>query len=237
MKKNNTKKFDIINVVGMAYRKTWEERTYLLRMAVIPFLVKLACFTVLATYFEDQSLYVTGIVLLPSFIVEGWFLAHWARTIMTGGAHRWPFRFSGDDNKDRAELLSRGRGIMAGMVAFALINFLIVGYTATLFSGMPNIIAEDFDPQNPGSRVAIVGIIFMVTAYLLFRFMWVHIPLSLNISLDKIFETLKQSDLTFPMVAIWMICVIPAFLLIQMFGELLVGVSGEATPITQTLFG
>ena len=229
------KNFDIINVVGMAYRKTWEERAYLLRMAAIPFLVKLACFTILASYFEGESLFMTAVVLLPSFIVEGWFLAHWARTIMTGGVHRWPFRVSGNEIKDRMELLSRGRGIMAGMVAFALINFMIIGYMAGLFSGMPDI-SEGFDPQNPDPRVAVVGVVFMVTSMLLFRFIWVHIPLSINVPIEKIFQILQPMKLTFRMVAVWMICVIPAFLLIQMLGEVLVGASGEATPITQTGF-
>ncbi len=227
------KNFDIINVVGMAYRRTWEERHYLLKMAAIPFMVKLACFTLLASAFDGESLFITAIVLLPSFIVEGWFLAHWARTIMTGGAHRWPFRCSGNDDKDRAEMLSRGRGIMAGMVAFALINFLIVGYMAGLFSGMPDI-EGGFDPENPDPRIAVVGVVFMITSLLLFRFLWVHIPLSINVPIDRIFKVLQPINLTFRMIGVWMICTIPAFLLIQLLGDVLVGGSGQGTPITQT---
>jgi len=225
--------FDTINVVGMAYRKTWEERSYWLRMAMIPFFIKLACVTILATYFEDASLWVTGIVLLPAFLTEGWMLSHWARTIMTDGVHRWPFRFSGNEEKDIAELSSRGRAIMAGTVSFALINFLIAGYAAALFSGID---LSEFDPQNPDSRVGMIGMIFIVTSILLFRFIWVYIPLSMNVSLDKIIKTLQPMALNFRLFGVWLICAVPAVLMIKITGEMLLGISGESDAVAKTGF-
>lgn len=216
--------FDIINVVGLAYKKTWAERGYLFKMAMLPFLVKLACFTVLASFAQDKSLWFSGIILLPAFFLEGWLLTHWARTIMTGGAHRWPFRISSNESKDSAELSSRGRGIMGGTVAYALINFLMAGYYALLIPYFP----EDMDPQNADPRIAVVGLVMMVTAVTLFRFLWVYIPLSVNVSLEHILEKLKPLNLTFKMLGVWLICVVPAILVLQIFGEGMISVSGEA---------
>ena len=216
--------FDIINVVGIAYRKTWAERSYLLKMAMLPFLVKLACFTVIATYLEDKSLWLSGVVLLPAFFFEGWLLTHWARTIMTGGAHRWPFRASGDEGKDLAEISSRSRGIMGGTVAYVLINFLMSGYYAFLIPYFP----ADMDPQHADIRIAIVALVMMVTAVALFRFLWVYIPLSVNVPLDYVLEKLKPTGLTFKMLGVWLICVVPAILLLQIFGEGLMSTFGQA---------
>ena len=118
---------DIITSVGLAYRTIWTQRAYLARMAMIPFIIKLACYTILATYFDGASMWATAIILLPAFFVEGWLVTHWARTIMTGGVHRWPFRPSGDEIKDTKELTARSTGIVSGTIAYALTNFLITG--------------------------------------------------------------------------------------------------------------
>ncbi len=215
--------FDIITVVGLAYRKTWSEIGYLVPMAAIPFLVKLACFTALSTFIKSDSLWFTAIILLPAFFLEGWLLSHWARTVMTG-THRWPFRPSGDDDQDMMELQSRGNGVMAGTIAYVLINFLIAGYYAFLLPYFP----ENMDPQNADPRFAVVGVIMMTTALLLFRFLWLYIPLSANLPLGEILKKLEPTRLTFHMIGVWLVCAVPAFLALQLLGEALLGISGQA---------
>ena len=218
--------FDIITTVGLAYRKTWEEKSYLFKMAIIPFMVKLGCFVVLASVQDTASLWMTGIILLPSFIIEGWFLTHWARTVMTGGVHRWPFRATGDDKKDTLEIVARGRGIMSGTVAFALINFLIAGYFAFLFSNVPDI-ATEFDPQDPDPRIAVAGSVFMISSLFLFRYVWLYIPLAVNLPVPLMLKKLKPMSLTFKMIGLWLICVIPAILVLQILGEGMFSISAE----------
>lgn len=215
--------FDIITVVGLAYRKVWSEIGYLVPMAAIPFLMKLACFTALSTFITSDSLWVTSIVLLPAFFFEGWLLSHWARTVMTG-THRWPFRPSGNESKDLAELRSRGHGVMAGTVSYVLINFLIAGYYAFLLPYFP----EGMDPQNADPRFAVVGLVMMVTTLLLFRFLWIYIPLSANLSLGEILKKIEPIRLTFHMIGVWLICVVPAFLALQLLGQAMIDVSGQA---------
>lgn len=216
--------FDIIHIVGKAYKTTWAERRYLLPMLMLPFVIKLGCYTVLASFDDNKSLWWSGIILLPAFFFEGWLLSHWVRTIMTGGVHRWPFRISGNEAKDRVEIQSRGRGIMGGTVAYVLLNFLMSGYYAFLLPYIPT----DMDPQHPDPNVAMVGVVMIITTLLLFRFLWLFIPLSMNLSLNHAIEKLKPMNLTFKMIGVWMICVIPAFVTLQLFSELILSASPDA---------
>ncbi len=228
--------FDIITVISLAYKKVWLERRYLLPMMAIPFLVKLACFAALSTFVEDDGLWLAALILLPSFFVEGWLLSHWARTVMTG-THRWPFRSTGNEMQDRAEMASRSKGIMAGTVTYVLINFLMAGYFAAMFSSVPDL-TQGLDPQNPDPHIAMVGIIFMVSALLLFRFVWVYIPLAVNLPLEKILEKLKPMRLTFQMIGLWLVCVVPAILALQVLGEGLsvLSADGDVTAVQKTGF-
>ena len=122
-------------------------------------------------------------------------------------------------------------------VAFALINFLIMGYFAALFSGMPDGVSN-FDPKNPDPLIGIIGSIFMVTSLLLFRFVWVYVPLAVNFPLELIVQRLKPMSLTFKMIGLWLVCVVPAFFMIQLFGQMILGVPGEgqSSAIAQTGF-
>lgn len=215
--------FDIIHVTGLAYKKTWAERQYLFRMAMLPFLVKLGCFTLMASYVPDEMMFLPVVVLLPSLFFEGWLLTHWARHVMTGGAHRWPFRPSGNDKKDITELRQRSHGIMGGTLAYVLLNFLMGGYYAFLLPFFP----EDMDPQTADPSIAVIGFVMMLTSVLLFRFLWVYVPLSVNAPLNKILGKLQPIGLTFKMIGIWLICVVPAVLVLQLFGEGVTLIAGD----------
>lgn len=218
------KKIDIITAAGVAYKKTWAERNYLLRMAMIPFLVKLACFTGLAVYGDEKSLWIGSIILLPSFFLEGWLLSHWARTIMTGGAHRWPFKMTNNRDKDTIEIMVRGRGVMAGTICYALVNFLVSGYYAYVLPFFP----VELDPHNADPKLAAIAFISVMTSLFFFRYVWIYVPLAMNIPLTQILLVLKPMRLTFQMIGLWMICVVPVLLVLKIFGDGLMGLAGEA---------
>jgi len=146
--KTENYKFDITTMAGLAYKRSWEEKRYLFKMLMLPFLVKLACFSVVVVYIDRDIVWLTGIVMLPAMFLEGWFLSHWARTVMTNGLHRWPFRPSGDEKKDLIQMLVRGRGVMVGTVSFVVINYLFYGYQAMMLDAMP----LEFNPDEPDPR-------------------------------------------------------------------------------------
>jgi len=202
--------FDLILTVGKAYRKTWRERAYLFRMALIPLLVKYICFAVAIFYIEQDNIIRKTIIMLPAYFVEGWFLAHWVRTVAIN--HRWPFRPSGDDAKDEMELRDRGRGILGGAITFTLINFVMAGY----FTFFQSYIPVDMDPKHPDPQAALAGAVMMVTTVLLFRFIWSYIPMAVNFPFSEFVRKLKRLSTTFNMMGVWLVCFIPSVLLLQL---------------------
>ena len=110
----------------------------------------------------------------------------------------------------------------------------MAGYYAFLIPYFP----ENMDPENADPRIAIVGIIMMATALLLFRFLWLYIPLSANLSLENTLKKLEPMRITFQMIGIWLICVVPALIALQLLGEVMLSVSAQAegSPIIETGF-
>ncbi len=213
--------FDLITTVGRAYQTTWRERNYLFRMAVIPLLIKYICYALSLVYVESENIIRLSLVMLPAYFAEGWLLSHWARTIVLG--HRWPFRFTGDEEKDLAQLKRRGRGVLSGTVVFTLINLLMAGYFAFFVSYIP----MDMDPKEADPEVALIGIIMIISTILLFRFVWVYIAMAVNCPISAYVSKLKSLSLTFNMIGLWLVCFIPSVLLLQLSGGVLQGVGGD----------
>jgi hypothetical protein len=208
---------DIITAAGLAYKKTWDERAYLLPMIVIPLLIKYICFTLSNIFVADNNIIRMSLIMLPAYFAEGWLLAHWARTIMLN--HRWPFRPSGNDNEDNKQLSERGRGVLGGTVSFLLINLLMAGYFSFFMSYIP----LDMNPQEADPNVAIIGAIMMVSTLMLFRFIWFYIPLSVNIAPATFVKAVKPLRVTFQMLGLWLVCFVPSVVVLQLVGGTLNG--------------
>jgi hypothetical protein len=209
------KDFSIIDTAGLAYQTVWRERGYLFRLAVAPILVKLVCFVfALAAGYEDNVLRLT-LCLVPAYLAEGWMIAHFVRLI--GLNQRWPFRPSGIEAEDRAQIMTRGRGILGGAIAYTLINVMIGGYMALMMKVIPfNLQPEDVPPQT-----ALLGILMLAFSVFAFRLIWAHIPLALNVPVRRILTMLAGRGLTFRFFGVWAMCYIPAMAGLLMFVSIL----------------
>lgn len=213
--------FDFVTAAGNAYLKTWQERHYLFQMVLVPLVVKFICYAVAVFYLDTENIIRISLVMLPAYFAEGWFLAHWVRTIVLD--HRWPFRSSGNEKKDLELLKERGRGIIGATVTFALVNFLMGGYFAFFMSYIP----LDADPQQADPKIALVGISLLVTALMLFRFLWLYVPLAINYPLESVMAKLRFFGITFPLMGVWLLCFVPAVTLLQLFSAGLMNIAGE----------
>jgi len=214
--------FDIINTARQAYRVSMDERAYLMRLAVVPLLVKYIFFAISAHYVEPTNILRLSLIMLPAYFVEGWLLSHWVRTLVLP-THRWPFRPTGDEQKDAKQIYARGRGIMSGTIAYTLINLLIAGFFAYFMSLIP----PDMDPSEANPAVAISGIVMMVLVFFLFRFVWLYIPLAVNVNLNVVMMKLKRSGVTTNLVGVWLVCFAPPIMVMYVLGGLLTGIGGE----------
>lgn len=210
---------DIAGICGHVYKKTWVERHYLLKMMIIPLLIKFTCFAVANVYMAQDSIIRIAFFMLPAYLAEGWFLAHWARTIVMD--HRWPFKPSGNHELDSKVMAARGRGVMGGLIAFTLINFLMTGYFAYFLSLLP----ANLDPQTASPEVGIIGMVMLITSFVMFRYIWTYIPLALNIRLGDYMSLIQKVSLTCPMIGVWICCFIPPFIIMQTTGGLIEGLT------------
>jgi hypothetical protein len=206
---------DIIQIIGMAYQKTWGERRYLLPMLVVPLLIKYFFFTIGDIAVEDDNLLRFSLIMIPGTFAEGWLLAHWVRTIVVG--HRWPFRPTGDDAADIKQLKLRGRGVLSGAVAFTLINMLMAGY----FSFFMRYIPMELNPDEPDPTVALMGVFMMIATVMFFRYIWFYVPLSVNTQPKLFLKAVQPISVTFKLLGIWLVFVVPAVFLLQIIGSVL----------------
>lgn len=222
-------KIDIISAVGMAYQKTWMEKRYLLPMFIVPFLINFFCYTIAQNMAEEGGYLRFALVMIPGYFAEGWLLSHWVRTIVLG--HRWPFRLSGDDEEDIKQLKRRGRGVLSGTVCYTLIKLLIGGYGAYYISLLP----EDLNPENADPQFALIGLIMLGVAIALFRYIWFFIPLSVNTAPQLYLSAIGKFSSTLPMLSVWLICVIPPLLILQILHGVFLGTEGDMTVMSTSV--
>lgn len=198
--------FNIVNAARAGYQLMIQERRYLLRLAVIPILIKLVCYvTALSLGFEGNMVRM-ALVLLPASLVEGWMLAHMIRLITLG--QRWPFQPTGDMDADVAVLRSRMHGVMGGLVSYALINVLLAGLLA-LLTGLAPEITEGTQPEADDAGRAMILLIVMSTMIWGFPLLWLFIPLSLSMDAKEWLIEVRGLRFALPMIAVWLLCYLP----------------------------
>lgn len=201
------KSFDIIGAVGRGFLLCWEERNYLLKLAFVPVLMKFLCLASILSADMD-SLIRAELILLPAYFAEGWMLAHLVRLIFLG--QRWPFQPTGDQDADMLALQNRARGVLGGMVAYVLIHMGMV----LIGVGFRDYFLSSVDMENPSVPLhlfAVLGFVFFLWA---FRFLWVYIPIAIDVPLRTYAKAVEHPQLSFSMLGAWIIAYVPFFFLI-----------------------
>ncbi len=217
--------FDLVTCVGKAYQTVWRERKYLLRLAAIPFLLKIIFLTIGYTQGGDESMLRLSLIMVPAWLVEGWMLSHFVRLLMLG--QRWPFQPTGDRAVDLPVLQSRYRGVMGGAITFTLIQLWLGGWLAVFFALVPipfDIPADEvvITPE----QVGIACVLFGIGAYF-FRFLWLYIPAAGGASMWSLAAALAPgAGISIRMIGVWLLCTVPAMLLIRVIATLALTLMG-----------
>jgi len=198
--------FDIINAIGYGYMKVWDSRAYLARLTIAPIIIKFLCtMAVFSLNMEDNHLR-AALILLPAFFAEGWMLSHFIRWQFLG--QTWPFKPSGDDDKDMAELDERARGVLSGTISFVLLQMAIAAIWAYVLS-FP---MDEEALQNPGTELRVFSILFFVFMIWGFRYIWVFIAMAVNYGLLDYIKAVSNPRLSFYMIGTWLIAVVPGYM-------------------------
>ena len=221
--------FDIIESASKGYRLVWEERGYLVKLAAVPFLIKMVCFTAVALLGWEQHYLRQALVLLPSYFADGWLVAHLVRFIMF--EQRWPFRPTGDTEKDMQVLEDRALGVMRGTLMFVVIQFLMAGITHVAHqSGSAGMSIE-------GEQATSLGVFFLALAFFIFffwafRLVWLYIPAAMNYPIRHFLIDLGGYSASWNLIGTWLLCFLPAFLILGKLLTVIVGSAESAAAIS-----
>ncbi len=204
--------FDVIEAAGFGYRLAWTERRYLMRLAAFPFLIKFVChITVIALGWQTDFIR-QALISLPAYFAEGWLYAHLVRLVFL--EQRWPFKFSGNQEKDMASLQDRAQGVLGGMLFYVLIRFLLAGLIAIVYAQGYGP-TEDMGHTPPSAHMSPTDLIVTTTILLsiiwAFRFLWLHIPAAVGYPIRKFIIKLGSYKASLAMVGTWLVCFMPVF--------------------------
>lgn len=222
--------FDIINAAAQAYKTTWEARAYLVRLALVPFFLKLVCFTIAVsvTDGENGGGYLRFmLIMVPSLIAEGWMLSHYVRFIVFG--QTWPFRPTGNIENDLAVLKVRARGVMGGMIVFVLIN-LALGFLMAVVGQYlgPYLQADGGTPPQIPVGIALFSFVMMGAMVWGFRLVWLYIPFAVGMSGRDYLRGVRGVQPTVHMIAIWILCFVPFMFGLQLVLDVVGTFPGQA---------
>lgn len=207
---------DIIDAAKNAYRMLWDERSYLMRLVMVPLAIKFICFGAVAALGEGGSYLRTILIMLPALLAEGWMLSHLARLPALG--HRWPFRPSGNMDADLDALGRRSRGIMSGMIVYVLIN-MAMGLLFTAASGyFTPFLKEGAEAAIP-PQAALLSIVMLSFLLWGFRLAWVFIAYALGMTdLPRYLHVLRGVMTSIHFIGVWLLCFLPVYVLLAVFG-------------------
>lgn len=200
--------FRILPSAQNAYRLLAAERAYILRLAIVPTIIKLVCYVAgLSLGYEDNVLRM-ALILVPASLVEGWMLSHLVRLIVLG--QRWPFRPTGDDEADIAVLEPRMRGVMGGLITYTLIHLIIAGVMALVMSMAPTSLdpaASSEVSASPAQVMLIMSV--MVAAVWGFPLLWTYIPVASGMDPRNWVREWTGLKFSLPMMGVWLLCYLP----------------------------
>jgi hypothetical protein len=235
---------EIIDPVGHAYRFLWIERRYIARLAALPLLVKFGCNLAAEALGYDMNFIRMALLMLPSFFMDGWLLAHIVRFAALG--QRWPYQpknaSSATGPSGEMEMLSdRAHGILTGIAAYMLIRFLMTGLLAFLYAAAPHdVLPGATMGEVPGEPPPIVSPAAYLCALLVlfiglwaFRLVWLYIPAALNVPMLSFLRSLRGTGGSLAMLGLWLIADLPLVVVFLALTSVLVEPFGslEHTPL------
>lgn len=227
---------DIVEPSVKAYRLAIAQRHYFMRLAVVPLIIKIVCVSILSAYGWEMDFIKRAFVMLPSYFADGWLLAHIVRLIYFG--HTWPFRPTGNTERDMITLAERARGVMAGMLTFVLIRYFADGLLG--LGRNYAMVAEGENVEAPVETSALslfMAMLLFAGMVWCFRLLWLYIPASLNRSIKQFMRDINQFVFSFYMIGIWLLCMVPCFVIMAMLTSVILGDSLDtASGLAITIF-
>ena len=229
--------FNMMDSAGYGFYRVWVERSYLLKLAAIPLMVKFACMiTVMALEIDDNILR-QGLILFPGILAEGWVLGQFLRTLLKG--ERWPTVLPADiDDTLLDKLLLRARGIVAATLAYALValsiylvRYFMIGMMFGDFHASQEDVSNLLRPTDTGepNKMNMNPLMFFpllamfIASLWAFRLVWVYIPLSVLMPVEDYLKKLGGMMTSVKMVVLYFCTMTPIMFVMILFSSIIFG--------------
>lgn len=236
MTKQEVFHFDLIDSAGFGYVRVWNERHYLLKLALIPLLIKfITSIAVFALHAEDNLLR-TGLIMLPGTLAEGWVLAQFLRTLLMN--ERWPQQMPQErDDKAIAQLILRARGIVSATLIFVLIHIVSTVLAWSMLSldqSAQTMMEQEASGQQVNVPDALKGfmivplIAFLLASIWAFRLAYLYIPYAVLMPARAYIARLGGFMTSVRMLGLYMITMIPCTVVVAIIANALLSLSGTS---------
>lgn len=247
MLRSKSSDFNIMDAAGYGHFRVWKDRAYLMKLALVPFLIKLASIVaVMAMEYQEEYLK-QGLVMLPSLCAMGWMLAQYTRTLLLN--ERWPTTMthmtfmmrqgSIDKKKAMGFMMWRARGILASVlvyVLFGLISYILVFLINTVLA-IPIAGDEtltDISQAAPATNLSpllsfltlVAGGGLIGAAVWSFRLVWLYIPFAVLYPLRDYLYQVRGFMSSLRYIVLFFCCMAPASFVMMMAVRLIFTILG-----------
>ena len=214
-------KIDFIDAAVKSYVFIASAFSRLLRLVWIPVLIKFCCFLAVVFLGLSNAYLRQGLVFLPSYFVEGWFVAYAMRLAVLGESYQ--SLLTGDVKHDEALLRRRALHMKVTMIIYVLtrlISAMMAGLFLTYYGLSP-----DGTLNMQAAPLPAYGFIFVLGCLAgtiwAFRYLWLYVPPALGIGVRAFLRRLGGFMASFHLIAIWMICLAPVYLVLILISDVI----------------
>lgn len=234
MTKPETFHFDLIDSAGFGYVRVWNERHYLLKLALIPLLIKFITSIAVFVLHADDNLLRSGLIMLPGTLAEGWVLAQFLRTLLMN--ERWPQQMPQErDDKAISHLILRARGIVSATLIFVLIHIVstvLAWGMLSLDQTAQTMMEQEASGQDVNVPDAFKGfmiiplIAFMLASIWAFRLAYLYIPYAVLMPARVYISRLGGFMTSVRMLGLYLITTIPCTVTVALVANALLSITG-----------
>lgn len=214
-------KIDVVDATIKAFSAVWEERHALLSLATFPIVIKALTYMLVVVMGLQDDLLRQGLYFIPSFFVEGWFIAAALRLVLY--KERWPFFLTGDAQRDNKMIRARRTAIQGCGILYTLLRLISVVAVALAASD----IAGDYQTLEEGSRAAeqaapdmpfalslvafIAATALLVGSIWAYRYFCLYVPVALGIGIKTFLKSVWGFKSSFQFIFVSLLCFVPFF--------------------------
>ena len=212
--------FDFVECSAQSYRFFWENRFVAVRLCALALAVKVLSYVVFIVLGMEKEVLQQGILLMPSYLLEGWVIAHlivMALRLKEADGPTDKHKFIGADTDMRANI--KASMILYGLTMLVL--SLVVGSSMNIEQlGEAAASEEPMQTGMLGMIVIMVGIAFSIWS---FRLFWLYVPMILGMAPLKFLQVFSDFKVSFHFIGAWLLCFMPMIIVLLIGSQALGG--------------